>query len=226
MIPFARMIKYGNIAPYFEYDVAYNFSQSISYGRNPVISTVSSGTSSVVPVPVTGTGYTDMLRLTNSTINMSPDGVLDIGMRDFEYTIVFYLYPGGSSYDYVMNFSSNGTEDSVMMMRIADSGLGNRLQFSIGAYDTGNRYSCNKTRTDLEGKVNEITIRRQQGVVTSYLNAEQMLMGSWVSPSTNLTMINSSNVQVNKYYFGEYDGSTKFGEDIGYIDFRFKYLEE
>ena len=222
MLPFPRLLEYGNIAP--EYDVAFNFDNFASYGKNSVLMNSYIGTGVSTQIPVSYPGYTNMFRLTNSTLNMSPDGVLNIGTRDFEYTLIFYLYSGGTSYDYVMNFSRNQTEDSVMMIRIADSGLGNRLQFSIGAYDTGNRISCNKTRADMEGKVNKLLVRRINGVITSYLNDTQMLMGAWTAPSTSLTFPNSSNVQVNKYFFGEYDGSTKFNSDIGYIDFRFKYL--
>ena len=222
MLPFARLLEYGNIAP--EYDVAFNFDSFTSYGKNTVRMNSYLGSGVSTPIPVTYPGQTNMYRLTNSTINMSPDGVLNIGVKDFEYTLIFYLYPGGSSYDYIMNFSSNQTEDSVMMLRIADAGLGNRLQFSVGAYDIGNRISCNITRSDMEGKVNKLLIKRINGVITSYLNDTQMLMGAWTASSTSPTFSNSSNVQVNKYFFGEYDGGTKFNSDIGYIDFRFKYL--
>jgi hypothetical protein len=224
MLPFSRLVEYGNIVPVAEYDVAFNFDNFISYGKHSVQINQYIGTGVTTPIPVTYPGYTNMYRLTNSTINMSPDGVLNIGTSNFEYTLTFYLYPGGSGYDYVMNFSQNQTENSIMMIRIADGGLGNRLQFSIGAYDTSNRISCNKTRAQLEGKVNVLKIQRVNGVITSYLNGEQMLMGAWTNPSVNSTFANSSSVTVNKYFFGEYDGTTKFSEDIGYIDFKFKFL--
>ena len=225
MLPFARMLEYGNVRVN-DY-LGYNFDTSESYGRVNVSTSVIYGTAVSTAIPVPYAGYSNMLRLTNSTINMLPDGALSsIGTKDFEYTLIFYLYPGGTSYDYIMNFNLNQTEDSVMMVRITDSGLGNRLQFSVGAYDISNRISCNRTRTDLEGKVNKLVVRRVGGVITSYLNDVQMLMGAWTNASTKSTFANSSSVHVTKYYFGEYDGSAKFGSDIGYIDFRFNFLGE
>lgn len=224
MLPFSTILEYGNTVLQREFYIGYNFDSMNNYGQvNTTLSTFS-GTPVQTLLPVQYTGFSTMLRLTNSTIQMLPASGLNIGVRDFECTIIFYLYTGGTSYDYIMNFNDSSTENSLLMLRIADSGLGNRLQFCIGKSDISNRISCNKTRSDLEGKVNKVLLRRSGGVMSAYLNDVQMLLGVWTNSSTQSTLPNTENVQVQNYYMGEYQGTPKYNEDIGLLDFKIKFL--
>lgn len=223
MLPFPIVNQYGNTVVKKEFYIGYNFDTMLNYGEKSVSFNMLSGTGVRTSVPLQYTGYSNMYRLTNSTMQMLLDTDLNIGTKNFECSLIFYLYTG-TSYDYIMNFNNDSSETSLLTYRIGDSGLGNRFQFIAGDSGTSNRISCNKTRTDLTSQVNKITIRRENGVMTSYLNGTQMLMGSWTNPSTASTVANNYNIQVHNYYFGEYQGTSKFASDIGYLDFNIKFF--
>lgn len=223
MLPFPRMVVYGtDLVPY---KIRYNFDTSSSTGEF----TVQPNSGVLTPIPVSYPGYTNMLRVQNISTAMVPaPSTFSIGQGDFEYTLTFYLYSGGSSYDVIMHYgNTDGVNiQSGLWLQIGNEGLGSRLQFGVGVVGESTEYSCNVVRSQLENKVNAVTIRRRSGRVSAYLNGTQLLIGSGSNPSNQLDLPNTSAVNNLYPWFGEYFGSgtAKWGVDVGLLYFGLRLL--
>ena len=221
MLPFARLLEYGNVVD-FRPLVGYNFSTIENTGKlvvspTPVLSTI--------PIPVSDSTYTNMMRISNNTSTLVPlDNSVIIGVQDFEFKIVFYLYDGNTGYDVISRFMNvqSGNPSNALSVVIGDAGYLNRLQFGIGAIENLNTFCVNVDRSMLSNKVNTVILKRKSGMLTGTWNGQDLLFGIHTNPSTNPTISCPYEIQNRYLSFGETPGGVPFGVDMGIIDYEFR----
>lgn len=225
MIPFTRMIRYGNVIPEYGTMIGYEFGAGTigtSTGAYPVHPRTPT---ELIAVPGS-TGF--MQRLTNITYWMDPTNNFSIGTKDFEMTFTFYLY-AGTSYDVLLSHVSDAVQAfpvGGIRLQIGDAGYGNRLQLYAGNIASATMWSLGVTRTEMTNRVNKLVVKRVNGIMSCTMNDDVLLIGVGTGASNQSTVVNTQSVNTKFLYFGETPpGTTQWAVDMGLINYSVQIIK-
>lgn len=159
----------------------YNFSTGTSTGQTPI--TIANA-SNVKTMPTDLGNYTAAL-LATTTSAITPTTPFVVGTTDYTFEIALYVNSSTSGYSYFFQDLTGST--GVMIIRLGNSGLGDRLQVGYLYGTTGQRYSLAITRTDMYQKWYHIAVVRSNGTFMCYVNGKLQATAVWTSTNYDST---------------------------------------
>lgn len=158
MLPFPRMLQYGNIVlniPKYEY----TFSNSTTVSSGLLSGTVSGGSYISVPVSGYSTG------IGGATLTFP--SALSIGTGDYYLEAEYYNNNNTVGYSIIATFNQNTG------FRYGDSGYGNRIQYAGNAGNQALQYAVPNTRSSTYQQVFKLRWERKSGISKFYVNGVQ-----------------------------------------------------
>jgi hypothetical protein len=178
-------------------DFGFNFDKMVSTGTTAISVTNASGYQKATPVAITG--YTKTMFGTGSpTFPIVPATVFNYLTGDFTVEAVFMV--SSTTNGYATIFAQNNGSNIGLVIRIGDSGFGNRLQVSTSPGTASKVFSTKFTRADLYNKWTHIAVQRVAGKLSVYVNGvlQGLAVGtgsdysSTTQPSTESLSLTSS----------------------------------
>lgn len=163
--------KGGGLPPGTKPVAGYNFDKNTSTGTTKIAIGSMAGALQALPAPLAGY-TTQALKLDSGAFAITPATPLDVGGGDFTVEFAFYPYQTADGYS-TMFFQDNATGSGVgLVVRIANSGYGSRLQVSLNAAAANGsaNFSTPFTRAMLVNKWNHIAVQRASGKIQVYVN--------------------------------------------------------
>lgn len=167
----------------------YNFSLGKSTGQSNISQT---NATTLSPVPSTIGSYTKNVYLTSPSV-ITPASVVGVSTGDFTYEILVYVNNSASAYSYFHQFIPNDPARG-FILRIGDSGLGNRLQVGyLSSSPASTMYSAPITRTDMYQKWYHLAVVRASGRTMLFVNGVQQTLALWTSTTYNTPSFTDTN---------------------------------
>lgn len=171
--------------------LGFDYNKGVSTGSTQTLS--SNLSTDVVNYGDKSAGYAKGLSLYNKAITITPMAALSF-METENFTVEFWVYvdPGPAGYTTFLTIEyDNGR---TFPIRIADSGFGNRLQFSLYAAILGANWSTPINRTTFSGGWHHVAVVRENGKGRIYYDGQLQPLAAGTSSSYG-----ASSVDVSQY---------------------------
>lgn len=158
----------------FDYNKGVSTGSTLTLGGNQAADVVTYGDK--------GAGYAKGLSLYNKSISVTPVSALSF-METENFTVEFWVYidPGPAGYTTFLTIEYDSGR--TFPIRIADSGFGNRLQFSLYAAILGANWSTPINRTTFSGGWHHVAVIRENGKARIYYDGQLQPLASGTGSS-------------------------------------------
>lgn len=190
MIPFARVLKYGNTAIKLP-KVSYDFTSGVAVNNGQMHGTFSGGT--YFQVPNSGGQY----GVYGATSYLTLDTTISITTRDYSLECMYYLNNPTPGYATACGFGNLG-------IRYGDGGFGNRLQAGSSLAQLTTCYTTAYTRASTNATIMKFKLERINNITRLYVNDALTNFSIGTSTSyTNTSIVdNISVVDYNRFNIG------------------------